>query len=166
MQKLPPNIDKSWTLFLDRDGVINKKLEADYVKTWSEFEFIEGVKEAINYFLKHFGKIIIVTNQQGIGKGLMTEQDLQTIHNKMLNQLKCCDAVIHAIMYCPHLASDNCICRKPNIGMALKAKELFPEIDFSKSVMIGDSLSDIEFGKNAGMHTILIENKSKLIDLC
>ena len=75
-----PKIDKSWTLFLDRDGVINKKLENDYVKTIDEFEFLPQVLEAIKQFSSHFQKIVIVTNQQGISKKLMTENDLEKVH--------------------------------------------------------------------------------------
>ena len=75
-------INKDWTLFLDRDGVINKKIENDYVRNWSQFEFIEGVIEALKILRNIFGKIIIVTNQRGIGRGLMTENDLHEIHKK------------------------------------------------------------------------------------
>ena len=77
-------INKDWTLFLDRDGVINKKIENNYVRNWSQFEFIEGVIEALKILRNIFGKIIIVTNQRGIGKGLMTENDLYKIHENMI----------------------------------------------------------------------------------
>ena len=81
------DIDKSWTLFLDRDGVINKKLENDYVKSWDEFEFLPGVLKSIQHFSQIFGKIVVVTNQQGIGKGLYTHEDLQNIHHKMIMEI-------------------------------------------------------------------------------
>ena len=149
-------IDKDWSLFLDRDGVINRKLEDDYVKTIKEFDFLLGVRQAIVSFKKVFKRIVIVTNQQGVGKKLMTEQDLEKIHSFMLSRLHQEEVLIDKIYFCPDLATQNSINRKPNIGMALQAQKDFPEIDFEKSVMIGDSLSDMEFGRNAGMTTIFI----------
>ncbi len=153
------DIDKSWTLFLDRDGVINKKLENDYVKSWDEFEFLPGVLESIQYFSQIFGKIVVVTNQQGIGKGLYTHEDLDNIHHKMILEITASGGRIDKVYYSPNLNSENSILRKPNIGMGLKAKEDFPEIDFKKSVMIGDSVSDMQFGKNLGMKTFYITQK-------
>ena len=78
------NIDKSWSLFLDRDGVINTRLVDDYVKCWEDFEFLPGVLEAIKCFNKLFSTIVVVTNQQGIGKGLMKVETLNNIHKKMM----------------------------------------------------------------------------------
>lgn len=145
-------ISKDWTLFLDRDGVINRRLVGQYVCKWSEFEFLPGVPEAIEFFKFFFGKIVIVTNQQGIGKGLMTEADLEQIHQQM-------QAIIgvDAIYHCPDLAADQAFCRKPNPGMAFQAQTDFPEIDFAKSLMVGDSASDMAFGALLGMKLILIE---------
>ena len=157
------NIDRSWSLFLDRDGVINKKLEDDYVKILSEFEFIEGVPEAMKLFADLFGKIVVVTNQQGIGKGYYTENDLNIIHHYMVDEIEKHGGRIDRVYFSPHLAADNHHWRKPNTGMALKAKEDFKEIDFSKSVIIGDSISDMEFGRKTGMITIFI-NPEKITD--
>jgi len=145
-----------WTLFLDRDGVINHRLVDDYVKSWEEFEFLPGVLEAIALFSKNFKHIFIITNQQGIGKGLMTEVDLQDIHEKMLKEIQAAGGKIDSIYFCPSLAKENSPMRKPNPGMARKAKEDFPDIEFSKSIMVGDSKSDMEFGKNAGMYCVFI----------
>jgi len=147
-------IDKSWTLFLDRDGVINKRKVGGYIQTVDEFEFLPGAKEAISEFSKIFGRIIIVTNQQGIGKGLFHENDLQQIHTYMVEQIRQSSGRIDAIHYCPELAVDDPKCRKPNTGMAIEAKKQFPEIDFAKSIMIGDSPSDMEFGKRIGMKCV------------
>lgn len=155
------NIDKNWTLFLDRDGVINRKIENDYVKNWLHFMFLPGTLKAIKGFSKIFGKIIIVTNQRGIGKGLMTEENLWEIHKNMLKKISGAGGRIDKIYYCPCDIDDNSKYRKPNMGMALQAKKEFPEIDFSKSIMIGDSLSDMEFGKKSGMLTILISKNLK-----
>ncbi len=155
------NIDKNWTLFLDRDGVINKKIENDYVRNWKQFEFLPGVIEALKFLDNIFEKIIIVTNQRGIGRGLMTYKDLADIHNKMLKIFEMNGIKITKIYYCPHdYAKERCNCRKPKIGMALMAKKDYPEIDFSKSIMVGDSLSDMEFAKNAGMIGIAVNNRN------
>ncbi|MFA5541921.1 MAG: HAD-IIIA family hydrolase, partial [Bacteroidales bacterium] len=101
------------TLFLDRDGVINTRLVDDYVKTWKEFEFIEGVLEAISIFSKEFDRIFIVTNQQGIGKGIMSEEDLDKIHSRMIEEIEAKGGRIDKIYFCKHLAKENHIDRKP-----------------------------------------------------
>lgn len=152
----PAHIDKSWTLFLDRDGVINKNRDNDYVKNWSEFEFIPGSVVAIGYFAGLFGKIVVVTNQQGIGKGLMTEDDLKKIHQLMLDQIQKGGGRLDKIYHCPDLAELQSPCRKPATGMALKAQKDFPEIDFKKSVMVGDSSKDMEFAARLSMHRFYV----------
>jgi histidinol-phosphate phosphatase family protein len=155
------NIDRSWTLFLDRDGVINKRIVGDYVKKWEEFEFLEDVLKAIEIFDAKFGRIVIVTNQQGIGKGLMRHEDLELIHKNMQYEIAYFKGRIDRIYFSPYLAAENHPDRKPGIGMAMKAKKDFPEIDFSKAIMVGDSGSDIEFGKAAGMKTVFIGETNK-----
>lgn len=150
-----------WTLFIDRDGVINTRIVDDYVKKPSEFEFIEGTIEAISIFSKIFHPVIVVTNQQGIGKGLMTEDDLFIIHKKMKKEVINGGGKIDAVYHCPDLANSGSKNRKPEIGMALQALADFPEIEFSKSIMIGDSISDMQFGKNAGMKTIFVGDSEK-----
>lgn len=154
------NIDKNWSLFLDRDGVINKKLENDYVKKWDEFVFLEGSLDAISIMNHFFGKIFIVTNQRGVGKGLMSEKDLLKIHDNMLKIININNGNIDKIYYSTDV-SDESNNRKPNIGMGKKALKDFPDIDFKKSIMVGDSHSDIEFGKNLGMKTVLISHESE-----
>jgi len=156
-QFIPP-LDSSWTIFLDRDGVINEHRPEDYVKNESEFIWIDGSKEAIRDLSRIFGRILVVTNQQGIGKGMMTTYDLETIHWKMQREVEKIGGKIDRVYYCPHLAHINPKCRKPEIGMAEDAKKDFPEIDFRKSIMIGDSPSDIEFGRRLGMITIKVGN--------
>lgn len=157
------SIDKSWTLFLDRDGVINKQNVDDYVLTWGQFEFIPGVLEAIKILSSVFGKIIIVTNQQGIGRGLMTEKDLSEIHSNMIAEIEKHGGRIDAVYYAPYAPENNHLDRKPNVGMALKAKKDFPEINFKKSVMAGDSISDMEFGHRLGMINILISEDKTIL---
>jgi D-glycero-D-manno-heptose 1,7-bisphosphate phosphatase len=150
------------TLFLDRDGVINKKLEGKYVRNWEEFEFIPNVLSSISKLSNLFNRIIIITNQQGIRKGLMSENDLLFLHQKMLNEIEKAGGKINKIYFCPHLETDNCNCRKPKIGMIEKAIQDFPSINIKKSYLIGDSPSDIEAGKRAGLHTIKVDNNFTL----
>ena len=158
------NIDKSWTLFLDRDGVINEKLENDYVKTWDEFTFKYGALEAIVGLGRIFGRILVVTNQRGVGLGLMAEEMVNEIHSKMCFEVVRAHGKIDKVYYCTGI-DENSACRKPNIGMGLRAKSDFPEIEFSKSVMVGDSISDLEFGKNLGMKTIYVGSPKETIEL-
>ena len=155
------HIDNTWTLFLDRDGVINKKLEDDYVKHTSEFEFIDGVLNALRMLDLIFGKIVVVTNQQCIGKRIIYPEDLELIHQNMLYEITYLKGRIDKVYYSPYLAAENHPTRKPGIGMALQAQKDFPGIDFSKSIIVGDSLSDMEFGRNAGMKTVFISNEAK-----
>mgnify|MGYP006295222511 CR=1 FL=1 len=152
-------IDKGWTLFLDRDGVINKRLTDDYVKKWEEFEFLPGVPEAIRIFTERFGKIFIVTNQQGIGKGIMTERELEEVHSRMLEEIGYEGGRIMKIYHSPYREEEKSVFRKPKAGMARKAKIDFPDVDFQKSIMIGDSITDMQFGRNAGMLTIFITHE-------
>ena len=155
------NIDNTWTLFLDRDGVINKKLENDYVKHSIEFEFIDGVIPALASLNTVFGTIVVVTNQQCIGKGIITAEDLELVHKNMLYEISYLKGRIDKIYYSPYLASENHPTRKPAIGMALQAQQDFPQIDLKKSIIIGDSMSDMEFGRTAGMKTVFISTEEK-----
>ncbi len=155
-------IDSSWTLFLDRDGTINTRLIDDYVKNVREFEFINGALMALTAFAGVFGRILIVTNQQGIGKGVMREGTLHQVHENMIRIIMENGGRIDKIYYCPELKTNNSIYRKPNIGMGLKAKKDYPEIDFRKSVMVGDSISDMLFGKNLNMYTVLLSDEKDM----
>ncbi|MEL7120294.1 MAG: HAD-IIIA family hydrolase [Bacteroidota bacterium] len=152
-------IDKSWTLFLDRDGVINRRLVGDYVKYWGEFQFIPGVLEAMPFFAEHFGRIVVVTNQQGVGKGLMRIEKLNLIHDKMVKAIEAIGGRIDKVYACTDLSQKVPNCRKPNPGMAEEAKVDFPAIDFKKSIMVGDSITDIQFGEQLGMCTVWVRGK-------
>lgn len=147
-------------LFLDRDGVINQRIPNGYVTKKEEFVFLNGVPEALTALSKVFERIFIVTNQQGIGKGLFSENDLHQIHDHMLQVIEQAGGHIDAIYHCPHLESDNSMDRKPQAGMALRAKADFPEVDFSDSIMVGDSISDLQFASNAGMDSIFITSET------
>ena len=146
-------IDKSWSLFLDRDGVINERIIDGYVQNISQFHLLDGVTEAVTIFKEIFGRVFVVTNQQGIDKGIMTEEDLLYVHTYMQDLI---GIPFDKIYFCPSLAEANSPLRKPNIGMAIEAQKDFPSVDFSKSIMVGDASGDILFGKNAGMKTIYI----------
>lgn len=150
-----PKAGSDWTLFLDRDGVINEEKEGSYIFHYGEFAFYEGVKEALRIFSGKFGPILIVTNQRGVGKGLMTDQDLDAIHTEMIREIRSAGGRIDRVYYCDSLDNDHPN-RKPNPGMARLAKEDYPSIDFSKAIMVGNNISDMEFGKNAGMYTVFI----------
>jgi len=144
------------TLFLDRDGVINRQLPNDYVKCWEEFEFMPGILEAMAKWNQNFKHIIMITNQRGIGKGLMTETELIEIHKNMIEKIESYGGRIDKIYYCTAV-NENDPNRKPNIGMALQAKRDFPDIDFNKAIMIGDSESDMEFAKNINCKFLMIK---------
>lgn len=148
-------IDGTWTLFLDRDGVINHEKDNDYIRNWEEFRFYDSTPEALGILAKHFSRIVVTTNQKGIGKGLMTVADLDNIHTNMLLEIAPKGGRIDKIYYCSDL-SDDSPDRKPNPGMAYRAKQDFTEIDLSKSIMVGNRISDMGFGKNAGMHTVFL----------
>ncbi len=148
-------IDSSFTLFIDRDGVLNHEKHEDYILNWEEFRFYEGTIKAMALLRPIFEKIILVTNQKGVGKKLMTVEDLHHIHNNMLDQIREGGGDIDQILYCSDMDNDS-INRKPQPGMAFQAKKLFPQIDFSRSVMIGNRISDMSFGRNAGIPTIFL----------
>lgn len=152
-------ISSDWALFLDRDGVINERIPGDYIKNWNEFRFLPGVLDALGIFSNYFERIFIVTNQAGIEKGLLSHQDLEAIHDQMMEYILFHGGKVDEIYYCPYKADLDPLCRKPNPGMALQAKKDYPEIIFNKCLMIGDSDSDIAFGNNLGMKTILVGNK-------
>jgi histidinol-phosphate phosphatase family protein len=158
-------IDRSWTLFLDRDGVINVRFHGDYVKHVGEFEFIPGAIEAIADFSKVFGKVIVVTNQQGIARGIYTHEDLGAIHAHMKSEVEKAGGKIDAVYYAHQAAAENSPMRKPGTGMALQAQQDFPEIDFSKSVMMGDTQSDMEFGKALGMKVVFVGDEPLNIEV-
>lgn len=149
------DINPNWTLFLDRDGVINVEKNEDYVKQWDEFEFYKESLEALPILANKFKTIVITTNQKGIGKGLMTHEDLSTIHQNMVQKIIQVGGRIDHIFYCADL-DNNSPNRKPQPGMAFQAKELLPSIHFAESIMVGNRTSDMHFGRNAGLHTVFL----------
>jgi D-glycero-D-manno-heptose 1,7-bisphosphate phosphatase len=149
------SIDKTWTLFLDRDGVINGERKDEYVLSVDEFIFFDGVLEALKILNEAFGMIVIVTNQKGVGKGLMTLDDLKLIHDHMMSEIESHGGRVDKIYYCIDLDNDSPN-RKPQPGMAFQAQKDFPKIDFRKSIMTGNKLTDMEFGRAIGSKTVFI----------
>ena len=152
------SMNARWTLFLDRDGVINKNKDDGYVLNPGEFVFNKGLPVVVPFLNLHFQKIIVVTNQRGIGRGLMTEEDLDRIHQHMLDEVTKAGGRIDAVYYCTAVNDDHPD-RKPNPGMGLRAQKDFPEIDFRCSVMIGDKASDMTWGRTLGMKTVLLSSE-------
>lgn len=138
-------------LFLDRDGILNKHLPGDYVRNWSMWEWLPGTLDAMPALAKRYKRIFIVTNQQGVGKGLMTQADLDEVHRHMIADIEAAGGRIDKVYVCTELESAHSPNRKPEIGMALQAKIDFPEVDFHRSVMVGDSKSDELFAQRSRM---------------
>lgn len=155
-------IDQTWTLFLDRDGVINERIFGGYITSVDQFQFLAGTEQAIAELSRFFHLVIVVTNQQGIAKGIMSERNLLEIHNYMTDQVYLKGGKIDKCYFAPNLKGAEDDIRKPNPAMAEMAKMEFPEIDFSCSVMVGDTDTDIEFGKKLGMKTVRIKTEEPI----
>lgn len=161
------------TLFLDRDGVLNERIVGGYVTRIEEFVVLPGVLEAMKLFAERFNHIFIVTNQQGIGKGLMSESDLENVHNHFLSQVASAGGRIDRIYHCSALRNAHSFMRKPSIGMAVQARRDFPQVRLRQSIMVGDAQTDMLFGRRAGMKTVLVGPESEiarqyphLVDYC
>jgi len=151
-------------VFLDRDGIINKKTPiSDYVKRWEEFKFLPGAIGAIKLLNDNGFKVVVITNQAGIAKGRFSLGDLRRIHDNMQKELKKHNAHIDAIYFCPHGYNDGCGCRKPRPGLLLQAgRDL--NFDTKDAILIGDDEKDEEAGKAAGCRTIRIKTDGSLLD--
>ena len=150
------------TVFLDRDGVVNEKMpEGRYVTQWSDFKILPGVGEAIGLLNRAGLRVIVLSNQRGIALGLYTAEDVRAIHSEFQKLLASSGAHVDAFYFCPHNKAQ-CNCRKPLPGLFEQAVAHFPAITAPTSVMIGDSKSDVEFGKRLGMTTVFIDGDSRL----
>lgn len=144
------------TVFLDRDGIINRKPpDGQYVTTWAEFEFLPGVKEALRALKQAGARLVLITNQQGIARGALTEEALQAIHDRMQRELAAVGAALDALYYCPH-EEGQCDCRKPRTGLFRRAITDFPDIDLAHAIVVGDSLSDTQAAASLGCRGIVI----------
>ncbi|MBX5439632.1 MAG: HAD-IIIA family hydrolase [Thermoflavifilum sp.] len=167
-----PRFDKTWTLFLDRDGVINVEKKGGYVLSPEEFCFEPGALQALRLLQQVFGHILVVTNQRCVGKGLLTTQQLDDLHRWMCREIEKQGGRIDRIYYCPDV-EDESPCRKPQMGMALQARRDFPDIVFHRAVMVGNHFSDMLFGKTLGMYTVFVHPEEvslsmphPLVDAC
>ena len=149
-------------LLLDRDGVINVLRPNDYVKSVDEFVFCDGALEALRRLNPCFRRIVIVTNQRGVGRGLMTEADLAEIHDWMLARIREAGGRIDRIYVCTAVDPADPR-RKPNPGMAREVRADFPDIDFARSILVGDSASDLEFARRAGIPAVCLRDPDNLL---
>lgn len=145
---------KTPALFLDRDGVIIEN-RAAYVRSWADVTFYAQALKTLSR-LRHWpGKIIIVTNQSVVGRGLITLRDAQAINRRLTKEIRRAGGRIDAVLMCPHAPEDNCVCRKPKPGLLIQAAQAF-EIDLTRSIMIGDALTDIAAGRAAGVQHVAL----------
>ena len=144
------------TLFLDRDGVINRWLPGDYVRAWDQFAFLPGIRESLRKWAAKFRHVIVVSNQRGVGKGKMTQAELEAVHARMRAEITAAGGRIDAIYTCSELAQDHPM-RKPQTGMFQAACRDFPDIAPERSLMLGDSDYDRAFAANCGMGFVLME---------
>ena len=142
------------TIFLDRDGVINEN-RSDYVKSWQEFCFIPGSKEAIAQLTCAGHRIIVCTNQACIARGIISVETVEEIHRRMLAEIMHIGGRIERVYYCPHANDEHCFCRKPRPGMLLRARDEL-DIDLNDAFLIGDSITDIHAGVAAGVRSCLV----------
>ena len=149
------------TIFLDRDGVVNK--EVRYLYRLSDFEFIDGIFDACLYFQKLGYEIIIITNQSGIARGYYNENDYLKLTEWMLSQFNDNGINILDTFYCPHGPESSCNCRKPKPGMVIEAKNKY-NINMKESWMIGDSESDIKAANAAGISKTILVRSGHLVD--
>lgn len=165
---LPPlqleSIGPDWSLFLDRDGVINEDKPGSYIFSPEEFVFMHGAPALFKKLKETFLHVVVATNQRGVGRGLMTEETLSLIHQKMSDAIARAGGKIDKVYYATSIHNNDFI-RKPNPGMALQAKADFPDIELSRSIMIGNNVSDMQFGRAAGMFTVFLTTTNKEIRL-
>ena len=144
----------SKVVYLDRDGVINENRD-DYVKSWGEFVFQRGSVDALRRLRQAGCRLVVVTNQSGVARGLFSPQTLEEIHSLMQAELKKAGAEIDLILTCPHHPDEQCCCRKPEIGLFQRAEERLA-LGTYQGFLVGDSLTDMRAGRRAGCRTILV----------
>lgn len=141
-------------VFLDRDGVINRR-RPDHVKSWSEFEFLPGALGAISELCQRTERVVVVTNQSAVGRGVISSQELAAIHRRMTQAVEAAGGHIDGVYACPHRPEDGCACRKPRIGLLLAAAHEL-SLRLEGSVLIGDSPSDVEAARASGCRAIFV----------
>lgn len=158
------NSESTKALFVDRDGVINiKPVDHDYVKSWEEFSFVNGIENLLKKYFNDGFKIFVITNQRGISRRLVKQSLFNEISRKMAETLKKQGVIVSAVYYCPHGEQEGCGCRKPKPGLITAAVKDY-NINISQSILIGDSDSDIKAGRSAHLgKLILVETNSQKI---
>jgi D-glycero-D-manno-heptose 1,7-bisphosphate phosphatase len=153
------------TILVDRDGVLNRKAaKAQYVRSWSDFEWLPGAREALKVFGDAGYRIIVVSNQAGVGRGLMTEDDLRAIHDRMKQEAIDAGGRIDAVYYCPHGWSEGCDCRKPNPGLLFQAQREH-SLDLSRTRFVGDDSRDREAADRAGCPFEAVDETTSFLDI-
>ena len=144
-------VGQRWCLFLDRDGVINRQIVGDYVRSWPDFEWLPRAPLALKRLREWAPYLVVVTNQQGIGKGLMSGDDVEAIHHRLRAELAASGVLLDGIQVCPHLESAGCLCRKPRPGLVLDWLGRHSDSEAALSVVVGDSQSDLELAHNVSV---------------
>jgi D-glycero-D-manno-heptose 1,7-bisphosphate phosphatase len=144
------------TVFLDRDGVINRnRPQGDYVKSWEEFQFLPGARGAIARLTKAGFRLLVITNQACVGKGIVSWDTVQQIHELMVQEIARAGGRIEAVLCCPHLAGAGCGCRKPAPGLLKYAQEEY-QVDLRQAILVGDSVKDVQTAAAVGMPAIMV----------
>lgn len=152
------------TVFLDRDGVLNRRIPGGYVTRWADFVFLPGVIESLEKLAVARFQLVIISNQAGVAKGMFTCSDLTQITQASLKSLRKAHVVVEGVFFCLHAPSEDCSCRKPKLGLLKEAARVLP-IDFGRSFFLGDSPSDMQAGAGMGCATIYLgENDNHSID--
>jgi D-glycero-D-manno-heptose 1,7-bisphosphate phosphatase len=142
-------------VFLDRDGVICRD-RVDYVKNWKEFQFLPGVKGALRRLREAGITVLVITNQSVINRGIISREELESLHCKMIREVTRSGGEISGIYYCPHRPDEGCACRKPGIALLQQAAREH-RLDLKQCLFVGDTLKDLEAGSGAGCRTLLVQ---------
>ncbi len=142
------------TVFVDRDGVINRN-RRDHVKSWGEFVFLPHAVDALAELTRHGFRIVVLTNQAAINRGITSRETIEDIHARMVAALEAAGARVAGVFYCPHRPEEGCGCRKPQPGLLFQAADRLG-VDLSQSYLIGDALTDVVAARRAGCRPILV----------
>ena len=148
-------------IFLDRDGVLNRRIPGGYVQQYQQWEWLPGALAACVELAKLFDRVLIITNQQGIGKGLMSSEDLAAIHQRVQQDIEAAGGRVDGIYFCPHLKTENCGCRKPRPGLVRQALNDFPNISLPDSYLVGDSYSDLLLANRIRLKAVWVDTKEE-----
>jgi D-glycero-D-manno-heptose 1,7-bisphosphate phosphatase len=156
----PPSTLRRPAIFLDRDGVINERIVDGYVTNWQEFRFVEGALSVLRDLARLRLPILVISNQSGVGKGLVSRSSLRQITERFVAAMERRGARIDGVYYCPHRTEEGCPCRKPKPGLLLAAARDW-RIDLGASVMIGDAITDVQAAQAAGCRGILVHRTAE-----